>query len=77
MFGDIRWLDGGSADGMFVMEIGFKDGTGYIKRPSFTQINNDLELFWRVSPEISSLTIYDPSRKVVASRFRASVSEAC
>lgn len=77
MLGEIQWLDGGAADGMFVMEIGFKDGTGYVKRPSFALINSDLELFWRVNPDIVSITIYDPSRKVVASRFRTSVSDAC
>ena len=59
----IQWLDGESADGMFILEIMFKDGKiGYIKNKSLEVINNYKKIF-KNYPEILEMNVNYPLSK--------------
>lgn len=70
----INWLDGKSADGMFVIEMFFVNGRkGYLKNETYEVAMERYSLFlgWN---ELISLVVHDPSGKVV--KYHSRYSEA-
>ena len=65
---NIRWLDGKSAEGKFILELNYTNGgTGYLKNESEERINHYYEIM-ADSPEIAGLTIYRPDGSIVVQK---------
>lgn len=72
---NIAWLDGNNAEGKFILEINFAyGGKGYLKSDE-AGINNHYEFFWSMD-EIVGMTVYNPARKIVRSKFKEIASVA-
>lgn len=64
----INWLDGKSAYGMFVLEMIFSRCLkGYLKSKTYEVAMERYLLMLKCDPEVVSMTIHDPSGKVVKS----------
>ena len=72
---DIRWLDGQSAEGQFVLEIMFENGRpGYLKSKTYQKACDNYERFWEINPEIVGMTLYSPEWKPIATKTRMGVA---
>jgi hypothetical protein len=70
----VRWLDGQSAEGQFVLEIMFSGGgMGYMKSKTYEQACQNYDNFWNINPEIVGMTLYNLEGKVVANKTRMEV----
>lgn len=68
---DINWLDGKNADGMFVLEICYTNGTkGYLKNKESEQIAYYISLLSDM-PEVSNFLVYNPEGKQILGRRMA------
>ena len=65
MLNDINWLDGNNADGMFVLEICYANGTkGYLKNKEHERIAHYIALLSDI-PEVSNFLVYNPEGKQI------------
>jgi hypothetical protein len=61
----INWLDGKSADGMFVLEMLFRNGQkGYLKSKTH-EVAMERYMLALGYEEVISMTIHDPSGRIV------------
>jgi len=71
---DIKWLDGQPATGMFILEMLFENGgKGYLKNADYQMISHWYTSLWS-NTECVSMTLYDPSLKVIAAKNRPGVN---
>jgi hypothetical protein len=57
---NIKWLDGKNADGMYVLEICYSDGTkGYLKDNTQEGIANYYATLYEM-PEVTGFIVYNP-----------------
>lgn len=66
---EINWWDGQPATDMWILEIKFVSGTGYLKNKDKDKIENYYELFWDC-PDVVQMTIYDPAGNWVVSKSK-------
>jgi hypothetical protein len=65
MLNDINWLDGKNADGMYILEICYTDGTkAYMKNKEHEQIAYYISLLSDM-PEVSNFLVYNPEGKQI------------
>lgn len=65
---DIKWLDGGNANGKYILELNFQDGgTGYLKNTDINKIREQMRVLYD-SPELVGATLYCPVGKVIESK---------
>ena len=61
---DINWLDGNNAEGMFILEICYVDGTkGYLKNKEREQIAYYIGLFSDM-PAVSNFLVYEGNQSL-------------
>ena len=61
---NINWLDGNSAEGMFILEICYSDGTkGYLKNKEREQIEGYIALFSDM-PEVSNFLVHEGNQNL-------------
>lgn len=59
---EIKWLDGKDADGMYILEILYNDGTkGYLKNKDRRQIDHYCSALAGMA-EVKELAVHEPSR---------------
>jgi hypothetical protein len=59
---EINWLDGNNADGMFVLEICYTNGTkGYLKNKEHERITHYITLLSDM-PEVANFHVYNPEQ---------------
>jgi hypothetical protein len=64
---DIRWLDGKTSEGQFVLRFDFRNGTsGFMKTPCKKDAVEKRDFYSRLNPEIVETTIFDPYWNKVA-----------
>lgn len=62
---DIKWLDGKNADGMYILEICYNDGTyGYLKNEDRERINEYCSLVSNM-PEVASFRVHSPEPQIL------------
>lgn len=65
MLNEIRWLDGKNADGMYILEICYNDGTcGYLKSEDRERINEYCSLVSNM-PEVATFHVHSPELQIL------------
>lgn len=62
---EINWLDGKNADGMYILEICYNDGTkAYMKNEDHEQITHYCSLVSNM-PEVASFRVHSPELQIL------------
>jgi hypothetical protein len=71
---DIKWHDGKNANGKYVLEIIFNNGsTGYLKNENYEKISEQYSVLFDC-PTVAGMTLYNSDGKAIATKNKTATA---